>query len=169
MGREANPETPRVGAQATAVVTGSFLAGAMMGLSLIAIPVLVDINPDPAHLVRQWARLYGYGIQLMPAGAISTTLLYSYTIASKARAKKPWSIYAFAAVATMSIVPFTWYVMAPTNNILFGLNALQGGAKDLVEVHALIAKWKVLHIFRSLFPLLGATLGLIGTLDELSG
>jgi hypothetical protein len=187
MGREERPETPRVGVQATAVVTGSFLAGevstldspwkpthsacagAMMSLSLIAIPVLVDINPDPAHLVRQWARLYGYGIQQMPAGAISTTLLYIYAISNRDRAGRPWHIYAFAAAATMSIVPFTWYVMAPTNNLLFGLNALQGGTKDLGQVYALIAKWRVLHMFRSLFPLLGATLGLIGTLDELSG
>ncbi|KAK1751372.1 hypothetical protein QBC47DRAFT_425520 [Echria macrotheca] len=170
MGRQQErSETPRVAVQATAVVTGTFLAGAMMGLSLIAVPVLVDINPDPAHLVRQWARLYGYGIQQMPAGAISTTLLYLYAIIKGAQTGRPWRIYAFAAAATMSIVPFTWYVMAPTNNLLFGLNALQGGTKDLGLVHALIAKWRVLHMFRSLFPLLGATLGLFGTLDELSG
>ena len=138
----------------------------MMGISLIAIPVLVDINPDPAHLVRQWARLYGYGIQFMPAGAIGTTLLYGYAASTKIRSSRPWRIYAFAAGATMSIVPFTWFVMAPTNQLLFGLNSLASGAKDLAEVHELIAKWRWLHVIRSLLPLLGAALGLTGALEE---
>jgi hypothetical protein len=141
----------------------------MMGLSLIAIPVLVDINPDPAHLVRQWARLYGYGIQYMPAGAIGTTALYGYAASSNIRSNRPWVRYAFAAAATMSIVPFTWFVMAPTNNLLFGLNDLAGGARDLAQVHALIARWRWLHVVRSLFPLIGAVAGLRAVLDELSG
>ncbi|KAL2021623.1 hypothetical protein VTK56DRAFT_6976 [Thermocarpiscus australiensis] len=168
MAQKTSSTSPNVCVQAAAVVAGSFLAGAMMGLSLIAIPVLVDINHDPAHLLRQWARLYGYGIQLMPAGAIGTTLLYGYSIASKARSNRPWRIYALAAAATMSIVPFTWYVMLPTNNRLFELNALAGGAKDLAQVHELVAKWRWLHIIRSLFPLVGAVLGLTGTLQEVS-
>jgi hypothetical protein len=139
----------------------------MMGLSLIAIPVLVDVNPDPTHLVRQWARLYGYGIQYMPAGAIGTTLLYGYAAVTNLRLNRPWLIYASAAAATMSIVPFTWFVMAPTNNLLFGLNALASGANDLAEVHELIAKWRWLHVVRSLLPLVGAVLGFSGTLEEL--
>ncbi|KAK4118007.1 DUF1772-domain-containing protein [Parathielavia appendiculata] len=154
--------------QATAVVSGTFLAGAMTGLSLIAIPVLVDINPDPAHLVRQWARLYGYGIQYIPAGAIGTTLFYGLAATTNARSGRPWRIYVLAAAATMSIVPFTWIVMAPTNNLLFGLNSMAGGAKDLAEVHGLIWKWRWLHVVRSLPPLLGAVLGLTGTLEEVS-
>ncbi len=138
----------------------------MFGLSLIAIPVLVDINSDPAHLVRQWARLYGYGIQYMPAGAIGTTALYAYAASTKARSSQPWQTYALAAAATMTIVPFTWFVMAPTNNVLFGLNELAGGAKGLVHVHELIAKWQWLHFVRSLFPLIGAVAGLRATLGE---
>ena len=139
----------------------------MMGLSIIAIPVLVDINPDPAHLVRQWARLYGYGIQYMPAGAIGTTVLYAYAALANIRSNRRWFAYAFAAAATMTIVPFTWFVMAPTNNILFGLNGLAGGAKDLAEVHSLIARWRWLHAIRSLFPLVGAVQGFRGILAEL--
>lgn len=138
-----------------------------MGLSLIAIPVLVDTNSDPAHLVRQWARLYGYGIQYMPAGAIGTTALYGYTATTHIRYGQPWLNYAVAAAATMSIVPFTWFVMAPTNNLLFGLNEVAGGARDLAEVHGLIATWRWLHVVRSLFPLVGAVCGLRGVLDEL--
>lgn len=139
----------------------------MMGLSLIAIPVLVDTNPDPAHLVRQWARLYGYGIQYMPAGAIATTALYVYSAVTHIRSDRPWRNYAFAAAATMSIVPFTWFVIAPTNNLLFGLNEVAGGAKDLAEVHGLIITWRWLHVIRSLFPLVGALYGLRGASEEL--
>ena len=68
----------------------------------------------------------------------------------------------------MSIVPFTWLVMLPTNSVLFGLNALPGGAEDLDQVLGLLAKWKFLHILRSLLPLTGAILGLSGTLQEKS-
>lgn len=140
----------------------------MMGISFITVPVLVDINPNPAHLVRQWARLYGYGHQLMPAGAIATTILYISTIINKIRSSRPWHIYAFAILATMGIVPFTWYVMAPTNNLLFGLDTLEGGAESLTEVHGLISRWRWLHMIRSMFPLMGVIIGLTGTLEDVS-
>jgi hypothetical protein len=140
----------------------------MMGLSLVAIPVLLDTTTSTSHLLCQWARLYQLGIQLMPAGAIATSLLYGYTVIIKWRSSRPWFLYALAGAATMSIVPFTWFVMLPTNNLLFQLNSKsqESEVTGLLSVQELIGKWRWLHIVRSLWPLAGATLGLTGTLQE---
>lgn len=137
----------------------------MVGISLVTVPVLVDINSDAAHLLSQWARMYGYGIQLMPAGAMTTTLLYGYLIFSKRRLSQPWHLYAVAALATISIVPYTRFVMLSTNNILFELDDQNFGV-DLMHVQELVEKWRQLHIGRSMLPMVGAVVGMIATLQE---
>ncbi|KAF3399324.1 Noranthrone monooxygenase [Talaromyces pinophilus] len=154
-----------ISAQATAVVTGAFLSGAMLSISVVTIPVFLEINNEPSHLLRQWARLYQYGIKLMPPGAIATAILYVYAIFSNLRASKSWIIYALAAFATLSIIPYTKFIMLPTNDLLFELNA-QTGVTDFGYVQGLVNKWRWLHIVRSLFPLVGVTFGLMGTLHD---
>ena len=69
--------------QATAVVAGSFLSGmscfliefgatfncprpgAMMSLSLVAVPVFLDTDTQPSHLLAHFVRLYHYGHRLI--------------------------------------------------------------------------------------------------------
>ncbi|KAH6629934.1 hypothetical protein B0J18DRAFT_454281 [Chaetomium sp. MPI-SDFR-AT-0129] len=140
-----------------AILAGSVLAGAILSISIISIPVLVETNNDPALLLSQWARLYGYGVRIMPASAIATLLLHSISGITNVRASRPWRVYGVAAVATISIAPFTWLVMAPTNARLFELNAAgAAGVTSLTEVHELLEKWRWLNVARSLFPLAGA-------------
>ncbi|KAF2429266.1 DUF1772-domain-containing protein [Tothia fuscella] len=167
-------EAPKVGIQATALVAASFLSGAMMSLSAIAIPVFLDTNTETAHLLRQWARLYHYGHIYMPTLAVGTTGLYAYVgLRKRAANDKKWIRYVVAGAVTISIVPFTWLMMAPTNDTLFELEklALANGTASVSVLEASIVqeqvvKWAWLHVVRAVFPLVGAILGLVSVLQE---
>nr|A0A067XMT5.1 RecName: Full=Anthrone oxygenase ptaC; AltName: Full=Pestheic acid biosynthesis cluster protein C; Flags: Precursor [Pestalotiopsis fici W106-1]AGO59043.1 PtaC [Pestalotiopsis fici] len=137
----------------------------MMGLPLMAVPMLLDTGADPVYLARQWARMYYYGVRTMPPLAITTFILYVWTIIRRRSQHQAWYILAVAAVVTMGMIPFTWYVLAPTNNALFrlaeGPEAASGTtAGSLEEVTELLVRWNKLHIARSLFPLTGVVIAL---------
>ncbi|KAF2178416.1 DUF1772-domain-containing protein, partial [Zopfia rhizophila CBS 207.26] len=145
--------------------------GAMMSLSAIAVPVFLDTNTSSTHLLRQWARLYHYGHIYMPAVCVAAASLYGYVaLRQRVSNRKQWRIYAAAGVTTITMVPFTWLVMVPTNNTLFRLRELASAtasAVDLSAVQKVVVRWAWMHVVRSLFPLVGAILGLVGVLQEL--
>jgi noranthrone monooxygenase len=142
----------------------------MMNISLLVVPVLLDTAAQPLHLVDQWVRVYHYGHQVMPALAITTCLLYAYAVRSKRSAGRPWRVYALAGVITFTMIPFTWIVMAATNNLLFAaqVNGKAGKVTALDEVFRLIKQWTILHTTRALLPLTGAGIGMLGTLRDAS-
>ena len=144
----------------------------MVCLSAVVIPVMLDTNTKSSSLVGQWARLYHYGHIEMPALCIGATSLFGYGAQIKRGAQRPqWSTYALAAATTIAMVPFTWIFMAPTNNILFRMEAMPSEVEasvDLSEVRGLVVRWAWLHAMRSLFPMTGGVLGLTGVLRELS-
>jgi len=74
-------------------------------------------------------------------------------------------MFAAAGITTMIIVPYTLILMAPTNDTLFRLekDSEVTSATSLVEAQNLVRKWGWLHVVRSLFPLAGAILGLMGS------
>ncbi|KAK3291288.1 uncharacterized protein B0H64DRAFT_378039 [Chaetomium fimeti] len=157
---------PKIQIPATAVISGSFLSGAMISLSAFAVPVFLDTNRSADHTVRQWVRLYHYGHIYLPALCVATCGLYGYAAVTKrAGGKKEWTRYVLAAVSTFAMVPFTWLIMTPTNDTLFGLEA-SGSAQDLDHVRGLVVKWAWLHVTRSLFPLVGAFIGFKTLLHE---
>jgi hypothetical protein len=138
----------------------------MMSLSLMAVPVLLDTTTHAPQLFHQWVRMYHYGHQVLPTMAVGTFLLYSYTSVKKRRAKKSWTIWIMAGVATLSMLPFTWIFMVPTNNELFRLERVsqtEPTAKGIADAKDLVAKWSWLHFTRSFLPLMGAVLGTVGT------
>lgn len=137
----------------------------MMSLSAFVIPVLLDTNTSPAHIVRQWVRLYHYGHIYLPALCIATCSVYGISAYQRACDGRNWRPYAFAALSTISMVPFTWIIMTPTNNILFALDK-STSAIDLSYVRGLVVKWAWMHVTRSFTPLLGAYLGLAHLLQE---
>ncbi|KAK4870172.1 hypothetical protein LT330_005226 [Penicillium expansum] len=141
----------------------------MLCLSAIAVPVFLDTDDTSSHLVRQWARTYYYGHIILPAICIATCGLYGYiTLNKRAANRKHWPTYAAAGVTTLAMVPFTWVLMTPTNNTLFGLEkASSETAEDLGAVRRLVVTWSWLHVTRSLFPLLGAIVGFRGLLHDL--
>ncbi|ORY69643.1 uncharacterized protein BCR38DRAFT_333493 [Pseudomassariella vexata] len=166
---------PKIGPQAAAVVTGSFLSGAMASLSTMVTPLFLDTDNEPAQLLRHWARLYHYGHLALPALSVATCGLYGYTALSKrASGRANWRRYAVAGAMTIAMVPFTWYVMVPTNNTLFRLEASarksesgSGSLAELSVIQELVVRWAWLHIGRSVFPLIGAIMGLSGLVQEL--
>lgn len=138
-----------------------------MSLSLIAVPVFLETTTEPAQLLHQWARMFHYGQRVAPTMAFATSLLYASTAIYKRAAGRRWVIFAVAGVTTMIMVPFTLLFMVPTNDTLFRLGAERKAASvaSLGEAQELVTKWSRLHVVRSLFPLAGAILGLMGTLQ----
>jgi hypothetical protein len=105
----------------------------------------------------------------MPSLAVATFLLYGYTSLQLRASSKPWLRYLVAGVATLTMVPFTWMVMMPTNNRLFYLEAHMRERDVAVElglVQKLLTRWAWLHVVRSLFPLVGAVMGGYHVLNE---
>lgn len=139
----------------------------MMSLSLMAVPVFLDTTSSAPQLFQQWVRMYHYGHQVLPTMAVGTFLLYSYTAVKRRGAgKKPWGTVALAGLTTVAMLPFTWFLMVPTNNELFRLEVVsraEPAVKGIAEARELVLKWTWLHLTRSLFPLVGAILGTVAT------
>ncbi|KAM0795936.1 hypothetical protein BDR22DRAFT_882859 [Usnea florida] len=151
--------------QVTALVTGSYLSGVMSSLSLIAIPVFFDTITSAPQLVRAWERMYHHGHTALPTLSVGTLALWAYAASRRRNAGEPWRLCALAGITTVLMVPFTWLVMVPTNNELFGLAAagedLQG--VTCADVRALVGSWAGMHLTRAAFPLAGAVLGAVAT------
>ncbi|KAF2209146.1 hypothetical protein CERZMDRAFT_15414, partial [Cercospora zeae-maydis SCOH1-5] len=138
-------------------------AGAMMSLSLLAVPVLLDTNTSGPLLIEQWYTLYHYGHRIAPGMSIATSSLYIAAILIRRQERRSWSRYAFAALLTLTMIPFTLTVMASTNNTLFQLHTQQAhisaASVALSDAQELVKRWSHLHMARSLFPLMGALAG----------
>lgn len=141
-----------------------------MNLSMLVIPVLFDTTTQPFQLVNQWVRMYHYGHHLYPGMAITTCLLYGYAAFSKHAAGRHWRVFVVAAATTLSMLPFTWIFMTRTNNALFRaqMQSEAGRVASWDEAQELVTTWGRLHFVRSLLPLTGAVLGLLGNLHVLA-
>lgn len=129
----------------------------MAALSGIAVPVLLDTTDSAYQLLDQWTRMYHYGHQVLPTMAVATFLLYLYS-SIKGRHTR----LAFAGLTTLTMVPFTWLAMVPTNNELFRLELagrMEPSVARIEDVRELVVHWSWLHVVRTTFPFLGAVLG----------
>lgn len=135
----------------------------MLSLNAITVPVVLDTTVQAQQLLQQWTRMYHYGHQVLPTMAVGTFLLYSYAASKKKN--KSWGAFALAGIATVSMVPFTWLVMVPTNNELFRLELASRTNPAVIETAKaveLVVKWNQMHFTRALMPLVGAFLGALG-------
>lgn len=141
-----------------------------MSLSLLAVPVLLDTVTSGPLLIEQWHSLYHYGHRIAPGLSIATCSLYILTTFRRRKERRSWLQYAFAGLLTFTMIPFTLTVMAPTNNALFELQARQAGgigsSTALSHAQELVSRWRNLHLIRSLFPLMGACIGLSAVRGE---
>ena len=138
-----------------------------MSLSLLAVPVILATTPSPTHLVSAWAHMYTLGHQVLPSISVATMFLHFYTSYSYSYKKNSarWKTFAIAGAITVLMLPFTWFIMAPTNTTLFGLDELAkrgAGEAEWDVVRGLVGKWRLMHIVRSCFPLVGSLVGLSG-------
>lgn len=135
------------------------IIGAMVSISLLAVPTCLDTTLSAAQLCRMWERVFHYGHRALPALALATCGLYM-SIARKEKSKRrPLMI---AGLWTVSIMPFTWIFMFPTNDRLFAMVAAgEAQAPSFTEARGLVVRWCRLHLTRSMFPLIGAVVGLM--------
>lgn len=137
-----------------------------MGISTLTVPVLLETTSQPAQLVKQWVTVYHYGHRVYPGLAIATCALSGYAAFSRHEANQPWGMFGLAGVMTVSILPFTWTIMRRTNNSLFLAHRMQSQSDGRVvswqEARKLVTRWNWLHVFRSLLPLTGAVICLLG-------
>ncbi|KAL4917421.1 hypothetical protein BDW62DRAFT_201853 [Aspergillus aurantiobrunneus] len=159
-----------VGVEAIAVITGSFLSGAMMSVYLLAVPSLFETTTDPGHLLRHWSRIFLNGHIKGPIICVTTTALYGLASITKYAAGQPWGVFATAGLTTISMVPFTLTLMAPTNNALFRLEGevSKGNTPAWSDAERLVRTWNRFNATRAFFPLIGAIMGLLGTLKLVS-
>lgn len=139
-----------------------------MSLSLMAVPVLLDTTTQATQLYHQWVRMYHYGHQVLPTMAVATFLLYGYAAIKRRRARRSWGIFALAGLTTLSMLPFTWLIMVPTNNELFRrerLGVTDQSIQGIEEAKDLVVKWSWMHLTRSLMPLVGTIVGTLGKRD----
>jgi len=132
----------------------------------MAVPVLLDTTTEAPQLFFQWTRMYHYGHQVLPTMAVGTFLLYMYTFMKRRTAQKPWANFVLAGVTTLSMLPFTWIFMVPTNNELFRLQKVSMDDPKVMGIEGakeLVVKWTWMHATRSLLPLAGAIMGTVGT------
>lgn len=144
----------------------------MTSLSIVAVPVLLDTATDSPQLLRQWSRMYHYGHLIMPSMAVGTLLLHACSALQLRAMGKPWVIFACAGAVTIAIAPFTWTVMEATNGALFARQKSVGSSKehaasDLQETKGLVKHWSCLHLMRSMLPLAGTALAVVGTFGSM--
>jgi hypothetical protein len=129
-----------------------------MSISLLAVPTCLDTTLSAFQLVRMWERVFHYGHRALPALALATGGVYA-SIAFKDQSKRTPMIV--AGLATVSIMPFTWLFMFPTNDRLFAMVEAADGEVNFAEARELVVHWCRLHLTRSFFPLIGSIVGLM--------
>ncbi|KAL4882485.1 hypothetical protein BJY04DRAFT_217394 [Aspergillus karnatakaensis] len=154
--------------QVTAILSGSYLSGSMMTISLIAFPALIHSTTSPTHLLQHWVSMFRHGHRIHPTMAAATLSVYLYAAYRQHSLNRNWSRWVIAGVVTILMTPFTWFVLLPTNRVIMGLadgsqdrgsGVGDTGVVGIEEVRGLVRKWSALHLVRSFFPLIGAVLG----------
>ncbi|KAE8324405.1 hypothetical protein BDV39DRAFT_207892 [Aspergillus sergii] len=154
--------------QATAVVMGSFMSGAMMSVYGLAMPAFLQTITQSGHLIRYQRHLYQIGTTKGRVLGLTTTLLYASVSVHQYLTGETWLVSAAAGLATISLVPFTEIVMASTNKALARLETEtnRGVVISGEKTEQLVRKWDRFNAVRAFFPLAGAVLGALqlGTL-----
>ncbi|KAL8850502.1 MAG: hypothetical protein Q9221_004550 [Calogaya cf. arnoldii] len=158
-------------AQAVGIMTSAFLSGGVLAVSYGFVPSMSQA-PNTL-LVREWKTTYGRGVAASPALAIVSSLSFawlSYSLSFTLNHHRA-EIYALAAIATGSIVPFTIICMKSVNG---KLNRKLQDSKHLSRMEEmnesqdkkgeksqeLLDWWAIMNFARGLMPLAGASLGI---------
>lgn len=120
-------------------------------------------------IARQWRTIYSRGIAAAPLISLissSSFCFLSYKLFMTLNHPKS-ELYAVAALATISVLPYTLVIMAPTNEKLINLatkaELLSAGDEFVASsisqpetVRELVARWTKLNYGRGVFPLIGS-------------
>jgi hypothetical protein len=158
--------------------------GAIASFSLAGLPALIRhlrANPPSSpnriaaetHALSIFREIYQCGKENAPPIALisaSLSLLNGFRLYSaEGSFVRPAQLAIAAAVLNMAIVPFTLFVIAPTNELLFAREkAWKDGNEEMkakvvksqreLTTEGLMNTWRMQNWIRSLFPLLGAVL-----------
>lgn len=124
-------------------------------------------------LLRQWRTIYNAGIAYGPPFALISCLSIGYVAYDSYSADSAdWTIYAFSALTTVGIVPFTKLTMDDINSKLIAEGGVEGGGSVLMakktdakglgeeEVRELVKRWRFWNWMRMMMPLVGTVMGL---------
>ncbi|KAK0275001.1 hypothetical protein LTR35_011423 [Friedmanniomyces endolithicus] len=167
-------------AQIAGVTSAACLSGLIASVSFIAIPAIALAPPEVA--VRQWKKAYDKGISSAPFFAITSAACFGYLayatrhVVAKPNAiglRSPMALYAVAAVAIPSIMPFTIAVMNPRANLrlmaLAGEAEQKGKGKAVSvsegEVRQLLRTWTGLNYVRAVAVGTGAVFGAVAAIS----
>ncbi|KAI4229350.1 MAG: hypothetical protein L6R40_008062 [Gallowayella cf. fulva] len=158
-------------AQAVGIMTSAFLSGGVLAVSYGFVP---SMSQAPTTLlVREWKTTYGRGVAASPALAIVSTFSFaylSYSLSFTLNHHKA-EIFALAAIATGSIVPYTLIFMKGVNGKLYkkvkdskhldrSEEIDESKDKKGERSRDLLDRWAFLNFVRGLLPFAGASLGI---------
>lgn len=140
-------------------------------MSIAGVPAISIAPPNVAP--KQWRKIYDIGVSSAPRIAAASASAFAFaaysisksrTAAAANTASDPVYLLSAAAVSTVMIAPWTILVMLPTNNALdekvaAATTGIPGTNDDALQ--SLLKKWAGLNGIRSVFPLVGAVLGLV--------
>jgi hypothetical protein len=159
--------TPIRVAQVLGLTGTAALAGVVFSFSGLVVPRILE-SPTPL-LLNQWKHAYHVGKARVPplAGVCASSFLYLAYEAHKHTANTvpyKWKVYVTSALLTLGIMPYTLFIMQPTNRKLVSKEEETRGlavTDTIVEAglggetaHALVDKWATMNIGR--VALLGA-------------
>lgn len=149
--------------QAIGLTSSILLAGANIGASHLTVPLLYQqpISINTAFFEDFYTR---GAVTLVPLSIISASAsaLAAYLVPSQR------TIWAAAAAATISQIPWTGLVMMGTNNRLNAIaaskNELEKASKE--EVVELLKRWRWMNIVRGSLALVGGLTALWAVMSE---
>ncbi|KAK7037677.1 hypothetical protein VNI00_010902 [Paramarasmius palmivorus] len=158
-------------AQAVGIAGSAFVSGAILSISWISTPVLLQPSPYSSshHAAIQWDALYKRGAKTMPPLALIASSSYFFLSWNLRRNERLLQLYGAAGLLTIGIVPWTLAMMMDTNKRLQAKAEPGEKVADIVavkdnETEELITKWSLLNAARGAFPLVGTVVGLIALL-----
>ncbi|EEH16113.1 hypothetical protein PABG_06200 [Paracoccidioides brasiliensis Pb03] len=171
-------------AQAVGLSGAAWLSGNIAAYSLNVCPALFssaqENNLAPSTVAKIWRNVYNLGYAQNPPVSMVTAAAFFYlswatrsgTAMLHEKTGCTASLYSSAGILTLLIIPYTFTVMAGTNNGLIEQSKLvesepvakMMGANS--ETERLMRKWVVLNGVRGLIPLSGFVVGLYAALGR---
>ena len=116
-------------------------------------------------LLKQWRSLYDLGLALGPAAAVLACATLGGASFAKYRmypTSNDWQALGIAALGTVSMIPFTWIFLLPTNALLLAECDKRAEERMMTEAQlkATVAKWGNINLIRGVLPLVSTMFGL---------
>jgi uncharacterized membrane protein len=130
-----------------AKISTSILAGNAIRCSLIDHPARLECDTNAA--IAHWRRMFK--IALPTEGGLAvlsfSSILYAYYLEKN-------NFWLKAGLIVMSILPFSYFAIMPTNNALLDLSK----SMEMIRTRKLLVKWGEINTIRSLMAFLALVL-----------